>query len=276
MKTRITLLICFFIIILFSACAPATPLATQTPTPQPTVTVTPTITPSPAPTATATIEVDPYTIDMEKFLNPAPSYEYMVEHPEEYQQAPDLLSDVEAFKDWYYNQYVPALLAGHEEKMHDMDGNAFSKRNVTNFTASSGMYPAGGYGLDMVISSSDLSLTPLQGELPIAYFMHEGIMYPILAFTVSDRGNSGIGTYSVILDPKSQSPFSDGSDAIKNLYDGNMIKLIQLEKEISEEYTPNPEIVQKFLYDGFNWRVDLLKVGPFFNIGIGLIQTIKK
>ena len=268
MKTRIILVVGFFVLFLFSGCAQVTPQATQTPTPQPTVTVTPTITASPAPTATATAAVDPYIIDMEKFLNPAPSYAYMVVHPEEYQQAPDLLSDVEAFKDWYYNQYVPALLLGHEREIPTMAGYSFFIRDANNVNMGGGPI----IGMNTHYSIMEDKAMPLYGELPIAYFMHGGKLYPILAFTIYTGGISD-GTFSVILHPD-KNIVADGYDAIKYIYEGAAITNIRFEREIQYEVS-DIEIEESLINDGFNWQVDGQIIGHgYFNIGMGSVGTM--
>lgn len=222
--------------------------------------------------AVPTIEADKYTIDMEKFMRAAPSYEYMVSHPEEFQEAPDLLRDVEVFKDWYYNQYVPALLLGHEEKMTDMAGNKFSKRNVTNVDIRGGGHNGDG-NYSFVGNGSEFTHPPTS-EIPIVYFMHDGVLYPILAFTVNLGGGQlgNAGTYSIILHPERL--YSDGFAAIERLYNGGRIQEITAETNVGEG-TEDTELVREFLNDGFNWQADLLRVGPFFNIGLGKMLLVK-
>jgi hypothetical protein len=205
------------------------------------------------PTATVTeVAKKTYDIDMEKFFNPAPSYEYMVAHPDEYVEAPDLLSDVEAFKDWYYNKYIPALCEGNEYRMETNVYMGSLARGLGNF-----QYVA-----------MDQIARPLIDKMPIAFFMHEGIFFPILAFTVDSNGNKG--TYSVILHPKTETSWLEGFESIKNLYEERKINYIL--GEISDGPGMfDAEITKKFLETGFNWSDFGKNTG--FSIGLGGIST---
>ncbi|HBP50952.1 MAG: hypothetical protein US68_C0006G0019 [Candidatus Shapirobacteria bacterium GW2011_GWE1_38_10] len=207
------------------------------------------------PTAIATeVAKKTYDIDMEKFFNAAPSYEYMVAHPDEYVEAPDLLSDVEAFKDWYYNKYIPALCEGNKYRM---------ETNV--YMGASGFDKSG----NLQISAMDGIAGPLTNKLPMAFFIHDEILFPILAFTVDNVNNGNIGTYSIILHEKYGG--RDGFEAISNLYGGK--RVINLTGEISvgpEEF--NSDVRKEFFMTDFNW-VDVDSNFTNFRIGLGGVIT---
>jgi hypothetical protein len=224
-----TLLLCFLPIYLLGCANNST---TITPTLDPTETTTPTSLPI------ATNTPYPYAFDNDKFNNFPESYEYLTSHLDEFVQAPDFLGDPQTFDLWWHYILLPNL------------GDVFERTpNVT----------MGSFGL----SDGDFQYVPRNAgftqnvisEPPIFYFIHDGIVYPVLVFhlqILNELVDGFMGTYAIILHEKTWIPTDVGFDAIQYIHEGSMIAALvgQFDFGVATEDT---EINREFINNELNW-----------------------
>jgi len=194
--------------------------------------------------------VEQYPIDMEKLHNFPESYEYMVANLDEFVEFPDPFVDPDGF-----NASV--------EKLKTIIGDYTQReKNYVGYV---------GAESDFHIAESYLSPNQLEGQLEIAYFQHQGVVYPIINLNVYNPDNSIMGggfvrTMMVILYNGRGAP--EGTDVIQTLFNGGHIRSARLNKTEQEVY---PDIVNKAIRTGIVPVDD----GTYDQIiwGFGSIQT---
>jgi hypothetical protein len=139
-KTILAFTTGIFAILFVSSCTPSpvdiiattTEIPTVvTSTPTLTLTLTPTSTPQPtiAPTATK----NPYDLDIEKFYKLPPSYEYFLDHLDEFVKSPDPIYERAAFDKWVSEELYPVLGPRKERQVNikvDALGNSSNAFNA--------------------------------------------------------------------------------------------------------------------------------------------------
>jgi hypothetical protein len=203
------------------------------PTPTATQTATPTLTPSPTLTPTSSLAERP--IDRDKLYRFPESYEYLISHLDQFVQAPDVLAETEAFRNWWYDVFIP--LMGY---WGDLEPNI--NINALNIDENRFTYARLPANVNNVI-----------GEIPIFYFIHDGVVYPALVFTINFEGIGNIGTWVYILHAPGEITVPlEGLDVIQHIYEGHPI--IQLSGEIGMSVmTADNEVNRAFFNSGFNW-----------------------
>jgi len=192
--------------------------------------------------------VEQYPIDIEKLHNFPESYEYMVANLDEFVEFPDPFVDPDGF-----NASV--------EKLKTIIGD-YTQREK-NYTAVSGEEP------DFYVANAFLSPNQLEGQPEIAYFKHQGVVYPMIGLNVYDTDSVGMGstrTLLVILYNGRGAP--EGTDVIQTLSNGGHIRTMRLNKTEQEVY---PDIVNKAIRTG----IVPVNDGTYDQIiwGFGGIQT---
>jgi hypothetical protein len=188
---------------------PETEVATQMPTII-TLTSEPTKTQTPEPTATATAtetpiptEVEKYPIDLEKLSTTPESYQYLLDHKEEFVKGPDPLEvGMEEFFKWYTEKLIPSL-GDYKER----DGNVCTD-------------VAGGDGEFYYITPLSNVREQVKGQMEFWYFEHDGIVYPVLevaSITVDKTPFYSVGVVLV------ENFGSQKLGAIKDIKDGQKI-----------------------------------------------------
>lgn len=213
-----------------------TATATEMPTipmiPEPTATATelPTITPTPEPTPTPTEIPEKYPIDLEKLSTTPESYEYLLDHKNEFVKGPDPLEvGMEEFFKWYSEKLIPSL-GDYKER----DGNL--------------CYNQIAVGEEMMAVTKCVSDRLFKGQLEFWYFEHGGVAYPVFEIAgIRVDGEIGYNLGMVLVEGVG----SQGLGAIKYITDGNeryggitiFIK--------NNEVLPFPEDVRTMLEQGF-------------------------
>jgi len=192
--------------------------------------------------------VERYPIDIEKLHNFPESYEYMVANLDEFVEFPDPFVDPDGF-----NASV--------EKLKTIIGD-YTQREK-NYTAASGDQP------DFYVANAWNCPNSLEGQPEIAYFQHQGVVYPMIGLNVYGLNSPGIGstrTLLVILYDGFGAP--EGTGVIKTLADGGHIAGISLMKT---EWPDYPDIVNDAIRKGLVPIND----GTYDQIiwGFGRIQT---
>ena len=178
----------------------ATEMLTITLTIEPTVTATelPTITLTPEPTPTPTEIPEKYPIDLEKLSTTPESYEYLLDHKDEFVKGPDPLEvGMEEFFKWYSEKLIPSL-----GDYNERDGNlCYNKVAV-------------GEEL-MNVSNCDLD-SLFKGQMDFWYFEHGEVVYPVLEIAGIKDGRIGYNIGVVLVEGIG----SQGLGAIKDVKDG--------------------------------------------------------
>jgi hypothetical protein len=192
--------------------------------------------------------VEQYPIDIEKLHNFPESYEYMVANLDEFVEFPDPFVDPDGF-----NASV--------EKLKTIIGD-YTQREK-NYTASSGNDPG------FYVADAWNYPNSLEGQPEIAYFQHQGVVYPMIGLNVYDTDSVGMGstrTFLVILYDGLGAP--EGTGVIKTLADGGHIAGISLMKKESPYF---PDAVNNAIRKGLVPIDD----GTYDQIiwGFGRIQT---
>ena len=157
--------------LLATSCAEAGSSSSVTETPIPTATASPTQTPMPTVAATPTPD---YGIDMQKFTHFPESYEYLLSHLDEFEQAPDPVNNKAAFDKWYEEELVPALGPASEREI--------------NINGGKGPWRYG-YGISNPIRE-------VSGSIRSFYFISDGVVYfsPCFNIIMDDRNPQSRGT----------------------------------------------------------------------------------
>jgi len=140
---------------------PVTATQTWTLTPEPTATATAiataTATETPIPT-----EVEKYPIDLEKLSTTPESYQYLLDHKDEFVKGPDPLEvGMEEFFKWYTEKLMPSL-GDYKER----EGNIY--------------YNQVSLGEEMFFMTEyDLNRS-IMGQMEFWYFEHGGVVYPVV------------------------------------------------------------------------------------------------
>jgi hypothetical protein len=215
----------------------STSTETVTPTLQPTATEAPTLAPTP----------DRYEIDGVKLNNWPESYEYLVSHLDEFIEAPDPLTDIVAFKNWFYGVYIPAY--GDLQKLESdiayssigSPGNSFPHKSF--FTSGAG--------------------EPLLKEPNIFYFKHDGKFRPVLVITGSYHGQ--MVTNATILDDGGYLSHNNGVNVIEKMVPGKHIQDIWIFTNVDPGL---PEFDNEIIEVGLNGSgtLDEVRIGPGFII----------
>lgn len=204
----------------------STPLPTVTKTKVPTPTRKATETQAPTPTKTETPEK--YPIDIEKLHNFPESYEYMVNNLNEFVEFPDPFVDPDGF-----NASV--------EKLKTIIGD--SSQREKNYIGSIGDES------DFYVADAFLSPNQLEGQPEIAYFKHQGVVYPMIGLNVygtdSVPGMGSTRTLLVILYNGRGAP--EGTDVIQTLSNGGHIRSVYL---IKTEWSNYPDFVNGAIQAG--------------------------
>ena len=233
--------------------ATATKLPTITLTPEPTATATatemPSITPTSEPTPTATEMPTPteiaegYPIDLEKLSTTPESYEYLLDHKDEFVKGPDPLEvGMEEFLKWYSEKLIPSL-GDYKER----DGNVY-------YSAVSGS------GERLAMHEYELD-TSFKGQMEFWYFEHGGVVYPVLEIA-GIRVDGVIGyNFGVVL----TEGVGDGpSVALKGIKDGQDEFGGIAIWVVDRESIPVSEDVHKMLKEGifyYNGREHYFGIG---------------
>ena len=179
---------------------------THTPTLSPTEVATemPTITLTPEPTATATEMPTPteipekYPIDLEKLSTTPESYEYLLNHKEEFVKGPDPLEvGMEEFFEWYSEKLIPSL-GNYKER----DGNL--------------CYNQVAVGEELMSVTKCVSDRLVKGQMEFWFFEHGGVVYPVLEIAGIKDGRIGYNIGVVLVEGYGQ----QGLGAIKDVKDG--------------------------------------------------------
>ncbi len=173
-----------------------------------------------APTPTKTETPEKYPIDVNKLHNFPESYEYMVANLDEFVEFPDPFVDPDGF-----NASV--------EKLKTIIGDHTQRER--NYVGSTGDQP------DFYVADAYLSPNQLEGQPEIAYFQHQGVVYPMIGLNVygtdSVPGMGSTRTLLVILYNGRGAP--EGTDVIQTLSDGGHVRSIWLNKTEQEVYPDN-------------------------------------
>jgi hypothetical protein len=142
-------------LVLETEVATVTPTWTLTPEPSPTATATATETPTPT-------EVEKYPIDLEKLSTTPESYQYLLDHRDEFVRGPDPLEvGMEEFFKWYLGKLMPSL-GDYKER----EGNLYYNKLAV-----------GEERLAMTDYNLDRSI---KGQMEFWYFEHGGVVYPVV------------------------------------------------------------------------------------------------
>jgi hypothetical protein len=182
--------------------------------PTTTLTLTPTITLTSTYTPTFTSTVDQYPIDMSKSVMPD-SEAILEANPGNFIEAPDPLTDINAFNTWWQNKYIPAL--GDRQKREP------------NFIIQAGIADVIWVGdsresIDVGLGDKGAAF-PLLNKPNFFYFKHEGIFYPVLVVTGNYHNSGEMLTNAVILynEPDGNNPDNKGVGVIEQLSQGKLV-----------------------------------------------------
>jgi len=167
---------------------PETEVATQMPTiitltsePTNANTPEPTRTKTPEPTPTATEIPEKHPIDLGKLSTTPKSYQYLLDHKEEFVKGPDPLEEgMEEFFKWYLEKLIPSL-GDYKER----DGNIY----YNQVSLGEERFFMTDYDLDR----------SFKGQMEFWYFEHGGVVFPVLEIAgIQNDGTSGY-TVGVVL-----------------------------------------------------------------------------
>lgn len=215
-----------------------------------TVITPPTITPEPTATATEmptpTEIPEKYPIDLEKLSTTPESYEYLLNHKEEFVKGPDPLEvGMEEFFKWYSEKLIPSL-GDYKER----DGNI--------------CYNQVAVGEELMnVSKCDLDRS-FKGQLEFWYFEHGGVVYPVFEIAgIQTNGKIGYNIGVVLVEGLGE----QGLGAIKDVKDGQKEFWNIYIKTNDVKEMPVSEDVHRMLKEGFFYYN-----GREHYLGIGLIN----
>jgi len=224
------------------------------PTATTTQTATPTLTPSPTPTLTPTLSLAERPIDMEVFHTLPPSYEYLLAHLNEFIQAPDPVSEREAFDQWLYQRLLPAI--GPRET-----------RQVN--------LPVDALGTGPVNCDAWPNVrTPFEGEVGFFYFEYSGQVFPVVVFNVS-RFDPAVAdaTFAVALFDIPGQP--GGTNALQRLAEGGSVAQTDIWLSPSAELLSGIDDIGDIPISFMNSVADTwVGCDANFYFGLGLIWVI--
>jgi hypothetical protein len=216
--------------------ATATPTWTLTAEPSPTATATATETPKPT-------EVEKYPIDLEKLSTTPESYQYLLDHKDEFVKGPDPLEvGMEEFFKWYSEKLIPSL-GDYKER----DANVISETATGND--------------DFFYILSDVH-EPVKGQMEFWYFEHNGIVYPVLEVASMTADKTPFYSVGVVL---VENIGSQELGAIKDIKDGQKeFGGIAIFKKDHEKSSVSVD-VHKMLKEGFFSRENahIFGIGAF-------------
>lgn len=188
-------------------------------------------------------------IVIEKLNHFPESYQYLTAHPDEFQNAPDPLTDIIIFNSWWNDRLVPVL--------GELENRAVNYTTVTYETRADWDHLDfnTGYG----------AANPIVGS-KFFFFSHNGIIYPVPVFSVGYPGEqTPFITTAVILFNGFGAP--EGTGVIESIAQGALIRHVSIYRD---QNTPSESIVQMLLTIGINgaFRDDNQVV-----IGVGRMLT---
>ena len=212
--------------------ATSTSTATDTPTLQPTATVAPTLAPTP----------DRYEIDPVKLNHWPKSYDYLINHLDEFVEAPDFAGNPVVAMDWWENKLLPAL--GVEE---NLDRNVWA----SNPSRLNGL-------LYFVVTAGREK--PLVGTPEFFYFKHNDVVYPTLVLSLVAKlsgVDTDVRTITMILTEE-----LGGWESLNQLSAGKAIFGMTEFAEVESKWSV-PEVAKQLVMAGFdgsvygktNWRL---------------------
>ena len=175
------------------------------------------------------VKVEKYPIDLEKLSTTPESYEYLLNHKDEFVKGPDPLEvGMEEFFKWYSEKLIPSL-GDYKER----DGNL--------------CYDQLALGNERLVMSEYALDRSFKGQMEFWYFEHDGVVYPVLEIAGIKDGRIGYNIGVVLVEGFRPGP----SVVIKGVKDG--------QKEFSglgifvvnNEMMPVSEDVHKILEQGF-------------------------
>ena len=210
-----------------------TEVATEMPTII-TLTSEPTITQTLEPTATATetimpTEVEKYPIDLEKLSTTPESYQYLLDHKEEFVKGPDPLEvGMEEFFKWYLEKLMPSL-GDYKER----EGNIYYNKLSLGEES-------------FIMTKYDLDRS-IKGQMEFWYFEHGGVVYPVLEIQGMLDDGSPLHSVGVVL---VEQLGSQEMRVIKDIYDRQkkFTRLTIWTKDLKE--MPVSEDVHRMLEEG--------------------------
>lgn len=193
-------------------------------------------------------------IDMEKLQNFPESSWYLISHAEEFQRAPDPLSDIDGFNAWWNESLIPALgpLEDREINFTTVTFEPIEDWDTVNFNT--------GFG----------AANPIVGA-KFFYFTHNGTFYPVPVISVAYPGEqTPFITAAVVLFNGFGAP--EGTGVIEAIANGANVRHISVYKY---EDTPSDPIVRQFQgvgWDGYLFRLRMTEYRVA--IGIGRMLTL--
>lgn len=203
--------ITFLVICLFVITACAAPQSTSAAMATSTIADLPTNTPAPtlSPTLTPTLTLAERPIDLEKYHTIPSSYDYLIAHPDEFVQAPDPVTEREAFDKWFSEQLVP-VIGPRQDREVNLQVDALGQ--------SGGMY-----------STWPNTKRVPEGKPGFFFFINSGTTYPVLVINVSRFDPQNVDqTFCVGLLGGSWAPLPNIDDALLLLSEGGGIMQIDL------------------------------------------------
>ena len=246
----------------------AAPVDLTTPTPElpatalpaPNSTPTETLVPTVTATATATLSPAEAPIDQDLLFNFPTSYQDLVTRPEGCVMAPDPLEDLDVFNQW------------KKSKLLTLFGNLKMREPNVSFGVPvyGGINPI--YGISVVQFYNVDSSTSISGEQAIICFEHDGILYPVVIWTVGNYRQDYYGTFGLILfngDINNNNNLNDsGVEIIRLLSERETrIDAIDLLKGPPSEYLP--DVINEMLDLGMTAYIERLPWDEIQDIDIG-------
>jgi hypothetical protein len=193
-------------------------------------------------------------LDMGKLENFPESTWYLSKHAEEFQRAPDPLSDIDGFNTWWNESLIPALgaLEDREINFTTVTFESFEDWDAVDFNT--------GFG----------AANPIRGA-KFFYFTHHGTIYPVPVISVAYPGEqTPFITAAVILFNGFGAP--EGTGVIEAIANGANVRHISIYKN---QDTPSDPIVRQFLGAGMDRYIfNLFSIENRAAIGIGRILTL--
>jgi len=173
--------------------------------------------------------VEKYPIDLEKLSTTPESYEYLLDHKDEFVKGPDPLEvGMEEFFKWYSEKLIPSL-GDYKER----DGNVYYNQLAS--------------GKERLAMSEYALDRSFKGQMEFWYFEHGGVVYPVLEIAGIKDGRIGYNIGVVLVEGFRPGP----SVVIKGIKDGQKefsgLTIFVVDKELM----PVSEDVHKILEQGF-------------------------
>lgn len=170
--------------------------------------------------------VERYPIDIEKLHNFPESYEYMVNNLNEFVEFPDPFVDPDGF-----NASV--------EKLKTIIGDYTQReKNYIGSIADQS---------DFYVADAFLSPNQLEGQPEIAYFQHQGIVYPMIGLNVYGTDSASGSTRTLLVILYNGPGALEGTSVINALANGGHIRSVRL---IKTEWSDYPDFVNKAIQAG--------------------------